>query len=159
MKKISQKCAFLLAGLAVSFTCAAGPQLISVAPDRPGTLLVTVDWGKMASDPQRGEFRLPCAGGNCKQQDVGLLANINGEDEFFPPVTSKLQSTVASEADALQRLIAGNRKSGVWRYRVPVPVTSDLCFKYTLGSAFEVHAFHQPACIAQALLTPGKNQP
>lgn len=158
MKKMSKKCVLFLAGLAVSFTCAAGPQLISVEPDRPGTLLVTVDWGKMVSDPQRGTFRLPCASGDCMKQDVGLIANINGRDEYFPPLLTKLNSAVVTEANALSLLTSASKLSGVSRYRVPLPVTSDLCFKYTLGSTFEVHAFHEPACIAKSLLEPGKTQ-
>ena len=158
MKTMSKKSVLFLAGIALSFSCTAGPKLISVEPDRPGTILVTVDWGKMVFDPQRGEFRLPCAGDNCMKEDIGLIANINGRDEDFPPLLTKLQSAVTTEADALRLLTAASKLTGVSRFRVPLPVTSDLCFKYTLGSAFEAYSFHEPACIAKSLLKLGKIQ-
>ncbi len=152
MKKCTKSCALLLAGLAGSFPSASGPLLLSVQPDGPGRILVTVDWGNMLSDPGRRSNRFPCAAGHCDQQHINLIANINGRDEEFPRLTTRMTSATTSEADALRLLLQAS-KAGVARYRIPVPVTSDLCFKYTLGNTFEAHSFAKPNCIAQSLLS------
>ncbi|WP_345831310.1 hypothetical protein AAGR22_08910 [Erwinia sp. HDF1-3R] len=142
----------LLAGLSASLTSVAAPLLVSVMPYMPGKISVTVDWSHMVSDPQRDTSMLPCAGGTCAQQHVGLIANINGRDEDFPRITSRISTPTASEADALRLLTSASRTAGVSRYIIPLPVTSDLCFKYTLGYSFDVHTFSKPNCIAKSLL-------
>lgn len=148
----------VLAGLVTSFDCVAGPQLVSVLADQVDSLLVTVNWGKMMSDPQRDEFTLPCPRGNCKDQDIGLIAKINGREQIVPILMSRLDTAVVTEADALRLLILTNRQSSVWRFRIHVPIVSDLCFKYTLGYKLDVHDFHGSACIGRGLLTPGEIQ-
>lgn len=114
-----------------------------------------VDWGNMLSDPGRRSKSLPFTSESGDRPHIGLIANINGQDEAFPRLTTRINSATESEADVLRLLLQAN-KSGVSRYRIPLPVSSDLCFKYTLGNAFEVHTFAVPNCIDQSLLSTTK---
>ncbi|MFP3339514.1 hypothetical protein R0J91_16170, partial [Micrococcus sp. SIMBA_131] len=88
------------------------------------------------------------------RQPIGLIANINGRDEDFPRLTTRLVTKAASEKDALSLLSSVGRSTGKSSYRIPLPVTSDLCFKYTVGYQFDTHEFSQPNCIPKSLLKP-----
>ncbi|MDI6539968.1 hypothetical protein QMA77_23945 [Pantoea ananatis] len=152
VSNILKRYAFMMIGLSAAFMSSASPVLLSVQPDKLGTILVTVDWGSMISDPGREGMMLDCKEGSCLKQPVGLIANINGEDEAFPSLTSRLVTKAASEKDVLSILTIASRSTGKSRYRIPLPVKSDLCFKYTIGYEFDTHEFNKPNCIPQSSL-------
>lgn len=127
---------------------ASGPLLLFLQSEGPGKMLVTGDRANMLSDPDRRINRVWCATGHCNRQHIGLIANINGRNEEFPCLTTRMNSATTSEADAL-RLLFRASNADVARYRIPLPVNSDSCFKYTRGNAFEAHLFAEPNCIAQ----------